>query len=256
MTNVSSTWDYYKFRREILHERRYVYSSFVNNFIRNIQETAQKRQSEIKQGHELYRAQIGCNKYIMIDEESGEEVEREEPFDEARMKPFPDKASEGRINPKGIPCFYAATSLNVAISEVRPWVGASVTVSLATTKQDLRIVNCMNDRAIIFPSRDGTQTELESWAWALINLAFSEPISRDRNNTNMLAEYAPTQLLSEIFKEMGFDGIAYNSHYSNNDEGHNIALFDPTKINIRSEPSHNSVYKIRSMHFEYTESFQ
>ncbi|HEX9652872.1 MAG TPA: RES domain-containing protein [bacterium] len=38
-----------------------------------------------------------------------------------------------------------------------------------------------------------------------------------------LAEYAPTQIITEFFKNNGFDGIEYKSSLG---EGNNIALFD------------------------------
>ena len=34
--------------------------------------------------------------------------------------PSPDKATQGRLNPDGISCFYAAMELETAIAEVRP----------------------------------------------------------------------------------------------------------------------------------------
>lgn len=40
------------------------------------------------------------------------------PHREARMKPLPDQAYEGRVNPKGIPSLYFATTREVAMSEV------------------------------------------------------------------------------------------------------------------------------------------
>ena len=38
-----------------------------------------------------------------------------------------------------------------------------------------------------------------------------------------MADYVPTQIIAELFKVSGFDGIAYRSSLGH---GHNIALFD------------------------------
>lgn len=37
------------------------------------------------------------------------------------------------------------------------------------------------------------------------------------------SDYVPTQIIAELIKSLGYDGIAYKSSLAN---GHNIALFD------------------------------
>jgi hypothetical protein len=53
-----------------------------------------------------------------------------------------------------------------------------------------------------------------------INQALAMPIRRDDDPLS----YIPTQILSELFKISGADGIAYKSSVRNG--GHNLALFD------------------------------
>ncbi|WP_413769916.1 RES domain-containing protein, partial [Vibrio vulnificus] len=45
------------------------------------------------------------------------------PYSENRMRPLLNSASEGRANPKGIPCLYVASTKETAMSEIRPWLG-------------------------------------------------------------------------------------------------------------------------------------
>jgi hypothetical protein len=60
----------------------------------------------------------------------------------------------------------------------------------------------------------------ESAMWSDIDRAFSEPvIPSDRE-----ADYVPTQIIAELFKANGFDGIAYRSTFG--EKGFNVALFD------------------------------
>ncbi|MFL6450471.1 MAG: RES domain-containing protein [Bryobacteraceae bacterium] len=51
--------------------------------------------------------------------------------------------------------------------------------------------------------------------------AFSTPVTRDGS----LADYAPTQILAELFKLKGYDGIRHKS-LLNEGKGTNLALFD------------------------------
>jgi hypothetical protein len=57
--------------------------------------------------------------------------------------------------------------------------------------------------------------------WGDIDHAFSVPTTASDN----AADYVPTQVLAELFREGGFDGIGYRSAYGT---GHNIVLFDLT----------------------------
>lgn len=45
-----------------------------------------------------------------------------------RMTPRRNIASEGRANPKGLPCLYLATDKETAMSEVRPWINSTISI--------------------------------------------------------------------------------------------------------------------------------
>jgi RES domain-containing protein len=143
------------------------------------------------------------------------------PHGAARMKPLPDRAQEGRVNPKGIPCLYLATARDTAMSEVRPWVGSLVSVAQFRTVRALNIIDCSvhHARNPLFLDEPTTE-DREQAVWANIDRAFSEPSTRSDD----AADYAATQVLAELFQNLGYDGVAYKSTFG--ETGFNVALFD------------------------------
>jgi hypothetical protein len=143
------------------------------------------------------------------------------------MKPLLHSAFEGRANPKGIPCLYVATTKTAAMAEVRPWIGAMV--SLATFKiiSTITIVDCSTLHAqywkLLQQQKSGEDIPPEKFddiVWAAIHGAFAEPVTRADDT----ADYAPTQILAELFRAEGYNGVANKSVFG--EIGHNIALFD------------------------------
>lgn len=136
------------------------------------------------------------------------------------MKPLKAEAKEGRANPKGIPYLYTSNRKEIAIAEVRPWLGALLSVGQFKITRDLLIINCsMNENKHIFYLEEPDPQEREKAVWSDIDRAFSRPVSMNDSS----ADYVPTQILAELFKAEGFDGIAYRSAFG---EGFNIAIFD------------------------------
>ena len=136
------------------------------------------------------------------------------------IMPLADKAHEGRVNPKGIPCLYVATEPWTAIGEVRPTLGARVTMASLVPTRKLQLVNCGSERAAPRFSEEPEAMFREMAVWAYISTAFSEPVTRADDQ----ADYAPTQVLAELFKDMSLDGIAYQSAFGT--DGYNVALFN------------------------------
>jgi hypothetical protein len=97
----------------------------------------------MKEGFVLWRAQLG---HEYREEKQGDEVfEIEAAYSPARMKPLPDKAYDGRANPKGIPCLYLATRKETALSEVRPWIGSYVSVGQFKILRDVELIDCSRE---------------------------------------------------------------------------------------------------------------
>lgn len=79
--------------------------------------------------------------------------------------------------------------------------------------------------------------------WAYIDHAFSTPVT----DSDSQPDYVPTQIISELFKREGFDGVVYKSLVA---EGYNVALFDRECVELRS----CHLFEARKMAIEFTES--
>ena len=77
--------------------------------------------------------------------------------------------------------------------------------------------------------------------WIAIDRAFATPVSRD----DEFKEYVPTQIIAELFKSEGFDGIVYKSLLS--DDGFNLAIFNLDDANI----VHCELYKAHAIQFNF-----
>jgi len=125
------------------------------------------------------------------------------------------------VNPKGISCLYLATDKDTAMAEVRPWLRLRVSVGQFKVSRDLVVMDCSvlhgSNRTWYFEEPDVAEREMA--VWAAIDHAFSEPVNPDDST----ADYAPTQVLAEMFRASECDGIVYRSLLG---KGHNIALFD------------------------------
>jgi RES domain-containing protein len=136
------------------------------------------------------------------------------------MKPEPKKAKEGRVNPKGIPCLYLATHQDTAMSEVRPWYEARISLARFELTQAVVLVDCSQECPNDF-------TNKEAWNWYSIGEAFSCPVS----SSDDLSDYAPTQILAEAFRQRWYNGIIYNSGLSK--DGKNVALFTLSHADVK-----------------------
>jgi len=86
-----------------------------------------------------------------------------------------------------------------------------------------------------------SEEEREQAVWAHIDKAFSALVTQNENK----AHYAPTQIIAELFKRNGFDGVAYKSMLS---DGHTIVLFDPKS----AEMLNCSLYELKKITFEFS----
>ena len=62
--------------------------------------------------------------------------------------------------------------------------------------------------------------------WAEIDDTFSQPFTLSEDE----AAYVPTQILAELFKDAGYDAIAYRSHF--NKAGRSIAILNVSNARI------------------------
>jgi hypothetical protein len=211
---------YRDFARAVRGEFRYARTPEQNEFLKMLAATSPSRSLTMRAGHVLWRAQLG-HQWRKIEQE-GVDDEMPTQFSSERMKPIPEKSSDGRVNPKGIVCLYLATQKETAILEVRPLIGSYVSVAQFEVVKDLNIINCSAPEIgnLAFLEKGLSQGDIEKIVWSAINRAFSEPVERGDDRL----DYVPTQIIAEAFKLTGFDGIAYKSSYG--EDGFNVALFD------------------------------
>jgi hypothetical protein len=129
-------------------------------------------------------------------------------------------AAHGRLNPRGIPYLYLASNELTAISEVRPWKHAALTVAEFRTGRQLKMANFSAQPRFVQPALPEMEGAEFTWR-ELIAWLFSAPFD-PRDDT----AYIPTQYLAERAKASEFDGLIYDSAL--HEDGYNIALFDPT----------------------------
>ncbi len=216
-----ASWrSYWSFRREVTRGYRYLRSAEAQDFLNTLAVSSQARAVNVSEGKQFFRSQVAHHE--RWDEDAGEHLPS--PALPERMKPFVDRASEGRVNPKGIPCLYLASDEHTAIAESRPWIGSLVSVGRFRTTRNLRIVDCGKD-ADHMPMYFGMKeepppAERSEAVWAHIARAFREPVTRNDD----IADYASTQVVAEVFRTNGFDGVAYRSAFGT--DCYNIAIFD------------------------------
>ncbi len=167
------------------------------------------------------------------------------------MLPRSHAATEGRANPKGIPYLYLATNEKTALAEIRPSVDDYVSIGQFKTLKPLTLVDCSvghdSGLSLYFDIDMGPYEpdaeEREKAVWNDIDRAFSEPI-RDSDSS---ADYAPTQIISELFRSKGFDGIAYKSHLG---DGYNVVLFDLDTADLIN----CALFQVESVDYEFKET--
>lgn len=221
MTALVKSWrSYWDFSGAVHNRARYVRDKATEGFLAIVRETAQTRMTTLEVQSYVWRAQLG-HAWKTDSDPDGNEWEVEVPYAPERMRPLRDRAREGRANPKGIPYLYVATTRDTALAEVCPWIGSLISCALFQVTRDLTLLDCMTPKPnhrLFFG--DGPVEARERCVWGDISSAFARPVSP----TDDVAEYVPTQIIAELVKANGFDGIVYRSALSV--EGKNIVLFD------------------------------
>lgn len=210
MKTFRSFLDYLIFASKVMSEQRFIYDSQKEAFLSTVLATSESRQTIIKKGHVLWRAQLGYHTEKL---KAGTFVpEKIVPYKPERMIPDPKKARGGRANPVGIPYLYLADEPITAMAEVRPWLGEKISLGKFQITHKLKVIDFSKDRREVPSSLETLRAKLplppkdaEEVIWSFMNNDFSKPVTTFHHP----AEYIPTQIISELFKESGFDGIVY-----------------------------------------------
>jgi hypothetical protein len=211
--------DFINFSMYVIHQYRYALNEESRLFLQNVAESVTSRIVELQTGTEYWRSQIGY-KLVPDDNDADGVTSYIYPYSVERMTPSHEYASDGRVNPKGITALYLSSTRETAMSEVRPWLRAEISCARFLTTRLLRIVDCSKHAEKNLLGWDAVlPEEVQEAVWASIDRGFSRPVDSAAGST----EYIPTQILSELFKSLGFDGVRYKSALH---DGHNLALFN------------------------------
>ena len=239
MSEFISYRDYWIFEREVRARSRFVREPDVERFLSTVALTAKKRVVGMEAGQILWRAQLGHDWQPLV--ENGEEIDKVPgPHSPSRMTPLKDRASEGRANPKGIPYLYLSDKKETAMGEMRPWMGAHISVAQFKMLKPLKIVDCTKGDGYRLYFEEPDAEKRETAVWADIDRAFSRPVESD----DTVADYVPTQILAELFKSNGYDGLVFRSSLG---YGHNITLFD---LDV-AELINCHLFEVRSVEYNF-----
>lgn len=229
-TYFSKPAEYRGFERSVNTGYEHIFDDVAQRFLDAVAASLPSRLAKVEERCKIFRAQRGCE-WKSRSEDHCEAV----PYGEGRMKPVAARAAAGRANSVCKPVFYAATDDKTAISEVRPWIGTLVSVGRFRVLRDLKVVNCADpylegpsSLTLALKAAHGnppTREQVDASVWYDIGAAFAKPVTLDDDPI----AYLPTQILAELFKRHGGDGIAYKSSVG---EGFNLAIFSLDAVKL------------------------
>lgn len=153
--------------------------------------------------------------------------------------PPPYIATSGRVNRAGVSFLYCATEKYTAISEVRPHPGDRVSLAKILLNSDAKVFDLSSTMLLSFFDTDEMLDKLKplNTLGFLINETIP-PSERIR--------YSITQLIADCIRQLGFEGIAFNSTVGG---GKNIVLFDQSVIS--QDESSAEVVSVESVEYKY-----
>lgn len=228
---------------------RFALSSQTQDFLRVFRHQAKQRRYTLPENVILYRAVCHYDEVELPD--GGLDIR---PASEDRIRPKAELVTEGRANPKGIAYLYLASSIDTAISEVRPWLDEGISVAHFRTIREFSVVDLskMHGQSslslLTFPQLFGEKPIspdlIDQCIWTEVDNAFSRPVSRSDSTSS----YVPTQILAEALREDGYDGVIYKSSFGG-EKGYNVALFDGSDTEIVK----CSLHRIKAISIEHHE---
>ena len=123
---------------------------------------------------------------------------------------------------------YCSNHAYIALAEVRPYIGAKVSIATITVKEPLKLL----DFTMQASSEKKMSKEKQNLFEDLSELFFT-PVAKDDN----CIDYIPTQFIAEYVKQQGYDGITFSSSVTpefrhRNPERYNIVVFNYDKCEV------------------------
>ena len=120
-----------------------------------------------------------------------------------------------RANYRYIPYLYCATRPYLSVVEVRPRLGARVSVARIRVNERLQLLDFSLQN---YPK--GMKPVKINLFHALSQL-YSKPVTEDDDTL----DYIPTQYIAEFVKRIGYDGIVFKSSLYNDENSVNVVIF-------------------------------
>lgn len=157
--------------------------------------------------------------------------------------PEPNKVTNGRANPDHIRYLYVCEDEDTPVYEVRPIIGDQVSVARFRLTKEVRLYDLSLPKR---PFEDQLFDSVDEYESAKLFNAIGTMFSRPFNGDP--AKYIATQFLAEEIKNMGFDGLRFNS--SLNTGGINVVLFDPDACKVIS----SELVEVKGIHIQKDEA--
>lgn len=156
-------------------------------------------------------------------------------FDESGSDaPAAQYVGDGRANAKYISFLYTAFDVETAIMEVVPKIEQPISVAEIEVSRDIKVF----DFSSYHKGEEGIGMKLVS-----LSRLFSLP------NYNDESEYLPTQYLCEYIRELGFEGVCFNSSVNSNHK--NLVIFDCENATKPYIINGSKVYKVSEQKIKY-----
>lgn len=186
----------------------------------------------------FYRARIGYNESIQVI--GIDEAKIKVPFKENEISAPPTSISkEGRANRKGISFLYLSSTMETAISEIRPHPGHYVSTGEFKCIDKIIVADL---RFVPLYQYFQNEKEFEIFKFLRdLELELSKPITPEESS-----DYLVTQFISDILRQIGFDGILFNSSLST---GINLVAFEPKSFTYL--PNSQKLFLVNKVNVEY-----
>ncbi len=207
-TETTKKWE--TFKNELIYKNRFFISKEYN--FKSIEKTLRHLIKTYIQGSKFYRARKCSANKKLNNSEMG--------------MPTPKITPAGRANPQGIPYLYLGDKYETCIAEIRPYKFEFVTMATFELKESATLID-LRSPLIKSPfdfGEDIKYLKFDAPLLRIFNKTLSEPIEQDISHL----EYLPSQYLCELIKNIGYEGIVFDS--SQYKQGYNIVFFNDKKL--------------------------
>jgi hypothetical protein len=193
-------------------------------------------------GTRVFRVRIGTEKRFDPMWGDWDPIVHHVPFQNADVSAPPPRLSGfGRANRQGVSFLYVASDSETAVAETRPHPGHVVSIGAFSNARALKVADFSDTDFLDYYRTD--ELLREYLLLKTIDAELSTPVPPEEQH-----RYAVTQLIVDVLRQLGYDGVAYRSSVG---PGKNYAFFNPEEFVY--EPSGASVLKIESVRYEVTE---